>query len=71
MPDLVTAVGTVMTIDDARLDRLRPGAGGQHTEIATAKVIARRDTTVGAEVTVEIGVEASDEAVTTDKKAEK
>ncbi|KAE8415085.1 hypothetical protein BDV36DRAFT_263557 [Aspergillus pseudocaelatus] len=70
-PDLVTAVGTVMSIDDARLDRLRPDAGGRHIEIATARVIARLDTTVAAEVTVGVGVEARDEAVTTDKKAEK
>ncbi|OOO08779.1 D111/G-patch domain protein [Aspergillus oryzae] len=71
IPDLVTAVGTVMSIDDARLDRPRPGAGGRHIEIATGRVIARLDTTVGAEVTVGVGVEARDEAVTTDKKAEK
>ncbi|KAE8315620.1 hypothetical protein BDV41DRAFT_574656 [Aspergillus transmontanensis] len=71
IPDLVTAVGTVMSIDDAHLDRPRPGTGGRHIEIATGRVIARLDTTVGAEVTVGVGVEARDEAVTMDKKAEK
>ncbi|GLB04142.1 RNA-binding protein 5 [Aspergillus tubingensis] len=72
-PDPVTAVGSAMTFDGALRAPLLQGEEDQPTGIATARAIALRDTTVGAEATVAAAaavLAATDNRIT-DMKAER
>ena len=72
-PDPVTAVGIAMTFDGARRAPLLQGEEDQPIGTATARAIALRDTTVGAEATVAAAaavLAATDNRIT-DMKAER